>query len=170
MFLLNTGSLPRQHRRSVSIYPVFSICKSDDYLDILVPNPYFGNLKRWQKEATLLLQTGQRIPWSEKIERAFWHGGCSAKTTFKNSYRLQLVQQHNYSALDVGFLRRGSFKACRSYPHVRFAPLLDKARLARFKYLVHMDGATQGTYSKVVLRACFVEISTSCRHYNIFFL
>lgn len=146
------GDLPCELTRLNT--PVFSIAKRDEYRDILYPNMYFGNLSEWRKLSRDLLAAGERFAWRERQATAFWRGQCP-QGKLLGLDRYQLVEQYSPSWLDVGFTRGCPNATVRtpdaSYDLSQLRQHLGRSRpsgFGRHKYLIHMPGASAGSYSR----------------------
>jgi hypothetical protein len=141
--------------------PVFSMAKSDGHWDVLYPNPYFGTWDRWERSAEGMLRLAGGVPWEARASVAFWRGSC---VNWPGSRpRVDLVMKHAASPkLDVAFIRpcpvrqwpqllpdRSSDRLLKStiggLPRSR---IVSRSEFARYKFLFHMPGSTQGSYSR----------------------
>lgn len=146
MFLIQFGSTPKDRSSSEPAAPLFSMSKSANHIDILYPNPYFGQYL--QKRRGLL--NAAKLPWGKRIALGFWRGACRGSRS-----RAELVRQRQSGVLDAAVTSK-----CR----VEEWPLSDRewvrhlaktnkytlSTMAKYKFLIVMPGSTAGSYSKAM--------------------
>ena len=140
--------------------PVFSMAKSDAFWDVLYPNPYFGTWERWERSASGMLRLAGETAWASKAPVAFWRGSC---VNWPGSRpRVDLVMKHHAPGLDVAFIRpcpvghwpallpdRPSDKLLkRTIAKLPRSRIVSRSEFARYRFLFHMPGSTQGSYSR----------------------
>ena len=145
--------------------PVFSIAKADGDGDVLMPNPYFGNLAAWDKEVTKLLRRAERhanvAAWEKRLSKLHWRGSCSAKFDGVLPRLLLLLTWADYPGFDIAFSNQCLVRLWDKYrptrvlssAQLRMTSTLHKRRveveeLVKFKYLLHLPGASSGSYSR----------------------
>jgi hypothetical protein len=157
------GSTPLQLATADHEHPVYSLAKSDQHLDILYPNMYFGfggSLDHWSDYQKQLAQDLVKNNYSSREKRAFWRGTCGGYKY--NLPRIHLVLAgKNLSALDVGFSNKCPvgdqvggeddqnasrlLQEVNSLPTVKFIRPTD---MTKYKYLFNMPGSSKGSYSR----------------------
>ena len=144
--------------------PVFSITKRTGDGDVLMPNPYFGDLTAWDAEASRLLRLGarrKRAHWVNRVAKLHWRGSCSARFEGMLPRLRVLLAWAHQPGFDIAFSNACLSRLwAPSHPErvmsaeqLRATASLHKRRaepdeMSRFKYLLHLPGASTGSYSR----------------------
>ena len=142
--------------------PVFSIAKRVGDGDVLMPNPYFGNLPAWDAEMNKLIRRAtKRYPWGKRLAKLHWRGSCSAKFDGVLPRLQLLLKWAGAPGFDIAFSNQCLSRLWAQYkPHkvlskaeIKQAGSLHKRRvevedMGKFKYLLHLPGASSGSYSR----------------------
>ncbi|CAJ1359505.1 unnamed protein product, partial [Effrenium voratum] len=118
--------------------PLFSICASEDFWDILFPNVC--------RPALVNMSSMSAIPWEQKTPIAFWRGtdrgavnwAIEVRDMYKGSPRKRFLDQWEGSShFDVAFLEDDLLNATVVNTDPNFVPL---DRWPRWKYLLDLPG------------------------------
>jgi hypothetical protein len=85
-------------------HPIYSLAKTDNHLDLVYPNMYFGfkgSLDDWDNLQKVAEEVGLH-PLMSREDRAFWRGTCGDYEHNKARIHLVLAGK-NSTLLDVGF-------------------------------------------------------------------
>jgi len=117
---------------------------------IMVPNPYFGDLRKWEAAQNEVVQ--QNRPWSRKKAQAFYRGDCASSA----ESRFSLISIDSY-LLDVGWLNSATEtclkKFARNEEELRLhlqkrKKALPESQFTKYRYLLNMPGSSAGSYSR----------------------
>ena len=122
----------------------------------LVPNPSFGNLRRWDGREAYV--TEKNLPWMDKRDAAFYRGSCREDyDMYRLQPRLDLMSIDD-DRLDVSWMRTSGVYKCLQL--VTRTPLQlqhhvgivrAKAReeeFTQYKVLLNLPGSRGGIYSR----------------------
>jgi hypothetical protein len=157
------GSTPVHSTKDHFAHPTYSLAKSDDHLDILYPNMYFGfggSLDEWDDFQTKLAAKAAEHPYKTREDRGFWRGTCGAYKYNQPRINLVLAGKENSTMLDVGFSNKCPLdegestdpeeqslrvEEVNALPPTKFIRPLE---MTKYKYLFNMPGSSKGSYSR----------------------
>lgn len=144
-FLVQTGSTGAEAEN------IICIARSDPSKKcIMVPNPYFGDLYKWQKQQDQVVR--QNWAWPMKHPVAFYRGGCAASA--ESRYSLMSLQS---PLLEVGWLTKTDQSCLQKFVSskeelkvhlLKRKPPLPERKFTEYQYLLNMPGSTKGSYSR----------------------
>mmetsp|Transcript_8753 Transcript_8753/g.21164 ORF Transcript_8753/g.21164 Transcript_8753/m.21164 type:complete len:213 (+) Transcript_8753:100-738(+) len=118
---------------------------------VMVPNPYFGDLRVWEASQKLLMK--QNVPWDAKYNKVFYRGRCARGS--ESRFKLMCLQN---SRLDVAWLKKGLSAECLQLftnnqstlnQHlVKSGHQYAEEHFSKYKFLVRLPGSSGGSYSR----------------------
>lgn len=156
---VHLGSTPVHPKSQERAYPTYSLAKSDDHLDIVYPNMYFGyggSIDNWNDFQAELMREAMKHPYHLRRDQAFWRGTCGGYRYNIGRMRLVLAGR-NDTRLDVGFSNPcpmgdskdgadvATIEAVNALPTTKFIRPLG---MTEYKYLFSMPGSSKGSYSR----------------------
>lgn len=127
-----------------------------EYGCFMVPNPYFGDLYRWEKnQVQYRLENTQ---WKDKQTNVFYRGACRTDYDKYGSLQRFNLMSLNSSLLDVGWTRKtGTANCIRALAneskllHHHLSSIkqrVEEVEFSKHKFLVSLPGSTRGSYSR----------------------